>query len=107
LAINPFIETVRDDLKKYLPEYRGKLFVVTGENDKVIGKDTVAYIQEYARNVSDLQTYIVPNCDHQFKGEDNAKILSQLPRYYFLEEYKVKSFLSFMKLTKNNFIEIT
>lgn len=92
LTINPFIELVRDDVRRYLPEYKGKLFVVTGENDKVIGSDTVGYIKKFANNVSELQTYAIPNCDHQLKGDDNARILSQLPEYYFLEEYKTKGF---------------
>ena len=92
LTINPFIELVRDDVRRYLPEYKGKLFVVTGENDKVIGSDTVGYIKKFANNVSELQTHAIPNCDHQLKGDDNARILSQLPEYYFLEEYKAKGF---------------
>lgn len=92
LAINPFIETVRDDVRRYLPEYKGELYIVTGENDKIIGSDTVGYIKKFANNVSELQTHIIPNCDHQLKGDDNARILSQLPEYYFLEEYITKSF---------------
>jgi hypothetical protein len=92
LAINPFIETVRDDVRRYLPEYKGELYLVTGENDKVIGSDTVEYIMKFASNVSELQTYVIPNCDHQLKGDDNARILSQLPEYYFLEGYKTKNF---------------
>ena len=92
LAINPFIETVRDDVRRYLSEYKGELYIVTGGNDKVIGSDTVEYIKEFANNVSELQTHAIPNCDHQLKGDDNAKILSQLPEYYFLEEYKTRNF---------------
>lgn len=92
LAINPFIETVRDDVRSYLPEYKGKLYIVTGGNDKVIGSDTVEYIKEFTNNVSELQTHVIPNCDHQLKGNDNVRILSQLPEYYFLEGYKTKSF---------------
>lgn len=55
LVINSFIETVRDDVRRYLPEYKGELYIVTGENDKVIGSDIVEYIKKFANNVSELQ----------------------------------------------------
>ncbi len=55
LVINSFIETVRDDVRRYLPEYKGELYIVTGENDKVIGSDMVEYIKKFANNVSELQ----------------------------------------------------
>lgn len=89
---------MRDDVRRYLPEYKGKLYIVTGENDKVIGSDTVEYIKEFAHNVSELQAHVIPNCDHQLKGDDNARILSQLPEYYFLEEYKIKHFESLLNI---------
>jgi len=54
LVINSFIETVRDDVRRYLPEYKGELYIVTGENDKVIGSDIVEYIKKFANNVSEL-----------------------------------------------------
>lgn len=79
-----------------MPEYKGKLYIITGENDKVIGSDTVEYIKKFANNVSELQTHVIPNCDHQLKGDGNARILSQLPEYYFLEEYKTKHFVSLL-----------
>jgi pimeloyl-ACP methyl ester carboxylesterase len=86
LAINPFLEfkNVRKDIKKYLPRYEGKTFVVIGEEDSVIATDTIQYIHKYAK---DIKTYLVPQCDHQFTGRDNSKLLSQLPGFFFRDLY--------------------
>jgi len=94
LAINPFIEAsgVRDKLKENLPRYNGELYLVKGSDDTVIAPDTVEYISSLAKSVSVLKTLEIPNCDHQLEGEDNSKILSKLPEYFFLGEYKERDF---------------
>jgi len=94
LAVNPFIEVkdVREKIKEILPSYKGLLFLIKGSNDDVIAKDTLEYISSCATNVSDIQTYTIPNCDHQLAGFTNSYILSQLPEYYFLEKYKTEEF---------------
>lgn len=94
LAINPFIEVkdVRGKLMKYLPSYTGDLFLIQGSDDDVIGPDTLEFISSYATNVSNIQTYTIPNCDHQLKGLVNSKILSKLPEYYFSDKYKGEIF---------------
>jgi dienelactone hydrolase len=86
LAINPFLEfkNIRKDIKKYLPRYEGKIFTVIGEEDSVIATDTIQYIHKYAK---DIKTYLVPQCDHQFTGRDNSKLLSQLPGFFFRDLY--------------------
>ncbi len=94
LAINPFLEVrgVRDRLKENLPRYEGELYLVKGSDDSVIAPDTIEYISSLAKSVSILKTLEIPNCDHQLKGEDNSKILSKLPEYFFLGEYKENDF---------------
>ena len=92
LAINPYIEGIREKIQKELPSYSGQLFLLKGSDDDVIGKDTLEYVSSYATNAEDIQTYTIPNCDHQLKGLVNSKILSQLPEYYFLEKYKSEAF---------------
>ena len=92
LAINPYIEDIRHKIKRDLPSYTGDLFLIKGSDDDVIGTDTLEYISSYSTNVSNIQTYTIPNCDHQLKGETNSKILSQLPEYYFLGRYKEEKF---------------
>ncbi len=92
LAINPYIEDIRHKIKKDLPSYTGDLFLIKGSDDNVIGTDTLEFISSYSMNVSDIQTHTIPNCDHQLKGLTNSYILSQLPKYYFLEKYKTEEF---------------
>ena len=92
LAINPFLEVkdVREKLKENLPRYKGELYLVKGSDDTVIAADSLEYIQSLANSVTVLKTLLIPNCDHQLKGDDNSKILSKLPEYFFLGEYKEK-----------------
>jgi len=92
LAINPYIEDIREKIKKELPSYSGQLFLIKGSDNDVVGEDTLEYISSYATSVTDIQTYTIPNCDHQLKGSVNSKILSQLPEYYFLGKYKTEKF---------------
>lgn len=89
LAINPFLDVrgVRERLKDNLPSYEGELNLVKGKDDTVIAPDTIEYISSLAKSVSVLETLEIPDCDHQLKGEDNSKILSKLPEYFFLGEY--------------------
>lgn len=90
LAINPFLnlEVIKQDLKKYLPLYKGDLFVVIGDKDTVIDPDTAGLIKASGKEVRNIRFNVIPNCDHQLKGEDNIHILSQLPKYFFQDEYK-------------------
>jgi len=90
LAVSPWTGGFeeRERLKKNLPEYKNDLFIVIGDKDDVIYDDTMDFIVNNATSVSNLKTLIIPNCDHQLTGEDNSKILSKLPEYFFLGEYK-------------------
>lgn len=92
LVINPFIDfkNVRKEVKEYLPRFEGEECLVIGEEDSVIAKDTVQYIHRYSNNI---KAYTVPQCGHQFRGEDNIKILSQLPEFVFLGQYKKQNSL--------------
>jgi len=87
LAINPYIDfkSVRIEIKKYLLRYEGKVFLLVGLEDSVIARDTIQYIHKYS---NDIKAYVVPQCDHQFRGETNIKLLSQLPEFFFLDRYK-------------------
>lgn len=94
LAVNPFLEVrgVRERLKENLPSYEGELYLVKGSDDEVIGPDSIEYISSLAKSVTVLRSLLMPDCDHQLTGERNSKILSKLPEYFFLEEYKEKDF---------------
>ncbi len=94
LVINPFINlpNLREDIQKYLPRYKGDLFIVIGSEDSVIAPDTLEFLKGYTSSARTVQTHIIEGCDHQLKGESNSKILSQLPEYYFTNKYKFEVF---------------
>jgi predicted esterase len=94
LVINPFLnlDELRKSVGEYLPLYKGELFVVIGSEDSVTAPDMLEYIKRYSDPTSSFSSHIIQNCGHQLRGEDNSKILSQLPEYYFLGRYRSEEF---------------
>jgi hypothetical protein len=92
LVINPFIDfkDVRKEVKKHLTKFEGEVCLVIGEEDSVIATDTIEYVYKYSNNI---KAYVVPQCDHQLRGEENIRILSQLPEFVFLGKYKEQNSL--------------
>jgi hypothetical protein len=56
---------------------------VVGSRDELVGPEAAKTFSALATSAAVNRTYIVPNCDHQFKGEANGYIMSDLPRWAF------------------------
>lgn len=65
-----------------LERYRSQLFVVAAADDEVVG-DLPRELFGYAEQASRKEFVSLPNCDHQFKGETNGRIMSQAPLWAF------------------------
>lgn len=72
-----------DDISEGLNAYRGEVYIVVGANDEVVGEKTADYFYHLATNAKTRKAIIVPNCDHQFRGEINGRILSKAPLWAF------------------------
>jgi hypothetical protein len=46
----------------------------------------VRTFQEMANSASSVQVCMVPDCDHQFRGEVNGRIMSSAPLWAFTDE---------------------
>lgn len=77
LLIAPSADIDKDTLKKGLAAYKGELYITLGDNDQVVGTKTAQTLAEYATKAKLKKVVVVPNCDHQFTGERNGRILSK------------------------------
>lgn len=66
-----------------LQKFAGEVFIVIGREDDVVGVEAGQKFYEMATGASKRELYVITNCDHQFKGELNGRIMSQAPFYAF------------------------
>jgi len=66
-----------------LRQYRGECHIVIGANDEVVGQDAAVRFASLATAASVVRSAVIQNCDHQFRGERNGRILSAAPVWAF------------------------
>lgn len=71
-------EAVVDGLRRFT----GEVWVTVGANDTVV-KDLPETLFEETGTASSREFIVVSDCDHQFRGEANGRILSQAPLWAF------------------------
>lgn len=77
LLISPSADVGTDVLRKGLSNYKGELYITLGDNDYVIGPKAAQTLADWATKARFKKVVVVPNCDHQFTGERNGRILSK------------------------------
>lgn len=83
LLIAPSGDAGARTIKQNLPKYTGEFYAVVGSQDEVVGASAAETFSSLATRASVNRTLIVPDCDHQFKGEPNGYIMSALPAWAF------------------------
>lgn len=83
LLMAPSGDAAQETVKKSLAAFRGEVFVVIGEEDDVVGPDSGSAFFDMATAASRRELVVIPNCDHQFRGTVNGKILSKAPLWAF------------------------
>lgn len=91
LLVAPSSDAGFNTIQKGLENYTGELSVVVGKNDEVVGSKIGLFYSELAKSASKKKLEVIQNCDHQFRGIINGKILSKTPQWAFLDD---KSFPS-------------
>lgn len=76
----------RDIVEKSMANYAGEMSIVVGKNDTITGPDEAQEYLSCAQRVARKRFEIIPDCDHQFKGERNGMILSKAPLWAFAGE---------------------
>jgi hypothetical protein len=88
LLLEPALMTGDFSVMKGIAKYRGELYVVVGSGDEAIGTLVGDIVMDNAAKASRKEMFVIPNCDHQFRGEINGRILSQAPFYAFSDDPK-------------------
>lgn len=83
-STNMPISLIKDGLEKF----KGDVYIVVGEDDDVVGPETGQYFYDLATGASSRKLFVIADCDHQFRGEKNGRIISQAPFYAFREGAK-------------------
>ncbi|MDD4110562.1 MAG: hypothetical protein PHS54_03300 [Clostridia bacterium] len=71
-------------------EYKGDVTIVVGKGSNALGKEIGDKFFDYFINAKHKEIIEIENCDHQFKGEINGRIMSESPIYAFAEGEKIK-----------------
>ena len=84
LLIAPSGDAAQDKVTASLAKYTGEVFITIGENDDTVGGERTgkAYL-DMAKSARSKLLVVVPNCDHQFRGTENGKIMSKAPLWAF------------------------
>lgn len=67
-----------DPIRRWLSWYTWECYIATWENDEVVWWDAWGIFSEIAQSASVVHNLTIPNCNHQFHGETNGRIMSSL-----------------------------
>jgi alpha/beta superfamily hydrolase len=84
LLISPSGDAGERDTKKGLAEFMGEAYIVAGAEDDIVGTDAAPRIYSLIKKASVHKMVIIPDCDHQFRGEKNGRIMSVAPLWAFV-----------------------
>lgn len=73
----------RDLVKEGLARFTGDVYVVVGAQDEVVGAEAGPLFYSLATGARQRELHMLLNCDHQFTGEANGRIISEAPFYAF------------------------
>jgi hypothetical protein len=61
---------------KNLRKFTGEVVIVNGEDDEVVGSGAGPLFYSFAESAKKRELFMIPDCDHQFRGEKNGRIMS-------------------------------
>lgn len=70
-------------VKEGLKKFKGKVTIVQGEKDEIVGPQAGSVFEKMATGASQTELFMIPDCSHQFIGEANGRIMSEGPYYAF------------------------
>lgn len=83
LLLAPSYDADSAAIRSGLDYYRGELYVAVGEDDDVVPPPVARNFVADAWQASVKHFVVIPDCDHQFRGTKNGKILSKAPLWAF------------------------
>ena len=71
------------NVRQGMEKFTGETYIMIGDHDENVGTDSGQIIYDWAKNASHRELFLIPDCDHQFRGETNGRIMSEAPFYAF------------------------
>ena len=82
LLMAPGYNMAREAVER-LRDFAGEVFIVIGQEDRNVGVSAGKVFYDLATKASSRELFIIPNCDHNFTGTMNGRIMSEAPFYAF------------------------
>lgn len=83
LLMAPAFDAGDEIIASGLQSFRGDVYIAIGEDDEVVGSISGQRFFSFARSARSRQIEYIPNCDHQFRGEVNGRIMAKAPLWAF------------------------
>jgi pimeloyl-ACP methyl ester carboxylesterase len=86
LLLAPSVDAGRVAIEEAFPKFQGEVYITVGEHDECVGRQAGDYFLGLATRATKKTLVIIPNCDHQFQGVVNGKIMSKAPFWAFAND---------------------
>ena len=86
LLVAPSLDATRAEVESGLGAFEGDVYVAIGDKDSVVGPQAGQLFYDMATKARSRKLVVVKNCDHQFRGTENGKILSNAPLWAFADD---------------------
>ena len=83
LLMAPSGDVGQEAVERGLAKFRGEVYIAVGDKDEIVGPEAGRTFYDLATAAKVRKLVIVPNCNHQFFGEANGKIMSKAPLWAF------------------------
>jgi len=83
LLMAPSGDAGKEAVDLSLDKFRGEVYITVGDKDEIVGPEAGQIFYDLAASAKIRKLVIVPNCDHQFRGEINGRIMSKAPLWAF------------------------
>lgn len=86
LFIAPAESAGLENISRGLKRYEGEVYLTAGEKDEIKAFDIARFYHSACKMAVKKEIEIIPECDHQFRGERNGRILANAYLWAFSEK---------------------
>jgi dienelactone hydrolase len=83
LLMAPTEDAGEETVERGLGKFNGEVYIAIGDKDEIVGSHAGKIFYDLAKAAKIRKLEIIPNCNHQFFGEINGKIMSKAPLWAF------------------------
>lgn len=69
------------DVRGGMRKFTGEVYILIGDNDTNVQTVSGQTFYDWSTSATYRELFVLSDCDHQFTGEKNGRILSQVPFY--------------------------